>query len=380
MVIAVLSASNKTGVGTCNARTIRQVSLTIGCKAPKISRPTIMSDAMRRGSLPRERLPCQQDGQGSARLTITSRKWEVCGVRYPILIPVVAVGILASAGLSSVAAQDYPTRPIRTITTTSAGGLSDIFARAMGEELHKRWGQPLIVDNRPGGSQNVGVRACADAAPDGYTICILNTDPVVYNQFQTLVVNADLKVKSVDDLIAVSKARSGTLSYLTASPPLALYMEKLKTEQGADWVRVPFKGGGEAVNAIMSGSTPIGLIGLGNVIGQLQSGSMTALAMLNNIRAPQFPDVPTLAETGYRGAASGSWYGLFVPAGTPRPIIDKLAATIGEIVSAPAFRDRNLTSRGLVPAVNTPEQFAAAIKQERAVAEQVVKEAGLQPQ
>jgi tripartite-type tricarboxylate transporter receptor subunit TctC len=191
-------------------------------------------------------------------------------VGYTILVSVVAMGILASAGVYSAAAQDYPTRPIRTVTTTSAGGLSDIFARAMGEELHKRWGQPLIVDNRPGGSQNVGVRACADAAPDGYTICILNTDPVVYNQFlfknlpfdpdksvlpvtnlyhliQTLVVNADLKVKSVDDLIAVSKARSGTLSYLTASPPLALYMEKLKAEKGADWVRVPFKGGGDAV-------------------------------------------------------------------------------------------------------------------------------------
>ena len=161
--------------------------------------------------------------------------------------------------------------------------------------------------------------------PDKSVLPVTN----LYHLIQTLVVNADLKVKSVDDLIAVSKARSGTLSYLTASPPLALYMEKLKAEKGADWVRVPFKGGGEAVNAIMSGSTPIGLIGLGNVIGQLQSGSMTSLAMLNNIRAPQFPDVPTLAETGYRGAASGSWYGLFVPAGTPRPIIDKLAATIG---------------------------------------------------
>jgi len=325
-------------------------------------------------------------------------------VRPSIIGSVAVAGILAACGVADrAAAQDYPTRPIRTITTTSAGGLSDIFARAIGEELHKRWGQPLIVDNRPGGSQNVGVRACADAAPDGYTICILNTDPVVYNQFlfknlpfdpdksvlpvtnlyhliQTLVVNSDLKVKNVDELVAVSKARPGTLSYLTASPPLALYMEKLKTEKGADWVRVPFKGGGEAVNAIMSGSTPIGLIGLGNVIGQVQSGSMTALAMLNNIRAPQFPDVPTLEQTGYRGAASGSWYGLFVPAGTPRPIIDKLAATIGEIVSAPAFRDRNLTSRGLVPAINTPEQFAAAIRQERAVAAQVVKEAGLQPQ
>jgi tripartite-type tricarboxylate transporter receptor subunit TctC len=324
-------------------------------------------------------------------------------VRPSIVGSVTAAAILAACGVLSAAAQDYPTRSIRTVTTTSAGGLSDIFARAMGEELHKRWGQPLIVDNRPGGSQNVGVRACADAAPDGYTICILNTDPVVYNQFlfknlpfdpdksvlpvtnlyhliQTLVVNADLKVKTVDELVALSKARPGTLSYLTASPPLALYMEKLKTEKGADWVRVPFKGGGEAVNAIMNGSTPIGLIGLGNVIGQLQSGSMTALAMLNNFRSPQFPDVPTLEQTGYRGAASGSWYGLFVPAGTPRPIIDKLAATVGQIVSEPAFQNRVLINRGLIAAINTPEQFAAAIKQERAVAEQVVKEAGLQPQ
>jgi tripartite-type tricarboxylate transporter receptor subunit TctC len=107
---------------------------------------------------------------------------------------------------------------------------------------------------------------------------------------------------------------------------------------------------------------------------------MTALAMLNNIRSPQFPDVPTLEETGYHGAASQSWYGLFVPAGTPRPIVDKLAAVFAEIVNAPGFSERNLISRGLVSAINTPEQFAAAIKAERAVAQQVVKEAGLQPQ
>src|SRR5215471_14938929 len=179
-------------------------------------------------------------------------------------------------------ADDYPTRPIRVITNTSAGGLSDIFARAVGEEIRKDWGQPLIVDNRPGGSQNVGSRVCSDSTGDGYTICILNADSIVYNQFlfksipfdpvnglvpvtnlyhliQTLVVNASLGVKSVDELIALSKQKPGTLSYLTAAPPLALYMDKLKDEKGADWVRVPFRGGGEAVNSIMNGSTPIGL-------------------------------------------------------------------------------------------------------------------------
>jgi tripartite-type tricarboxylate transporter receptor subunit TctC len=313
------------------------------------------------------------------------------------------VGLLVTAGASPALAQDYPSRPIKAVTTTSAGGISDIFMRALGEVLQKRWGQAIVVENRPGGMQNVGARACSEAPPDGYTICILNTDPIVYNQFllksmpfdpekgvepvtnlyhliQMLVVNAQLKVKTIDELIALSKAKPGTLSYLTASPALALYMERLKEHKGADWVRVPFKGGGEAVTAILNGSTPIGLIGEGNVIGQIHVGAMTPLVMLNNIRSPQFPLVPTLAETGYTGAPSQSWYGLFVPPGTPRPIIDKLSKEIGNIVGDPAFRERHLISRSLVPAANTPEQFAEQIHKDRAVAQQVVKDAGLEPQ
>jgi tripartite-type tricarboxylate transporter receptor subunit TctC len=267
----------------------------------------------------------------------------------------------------------------------------------------KRWGQPIVVENRPGGMQNLGARACTEAAPDGYTVCILNAEPVAYNQFltknmpfdpekglqpvtnlyhliQTLVVNSQLRVKSVDELIALSKAKPGTLSYLTASVPLALYMETLKSQKGADWVRVPFKGGGEAVNAVLSGSTPIALIGEGNVIGQIRAGKMTPLVMVNNIKSPNFPEVPTLAETGYTGTPSRSWYGLFVPAGTPRPIVDKLAKEVASIVNDPAFRERHLTARSLVPAISTPEQFAEDIRKDRASAQQVVKAAGLEPQ
>jgi len=300
-------------------------------------------------------------------------------------------------------AQDYPTRPIRALTTTSAGGISDIFMRALGDELLKRWGQPIVVENRPGGMQNLGARACSEALPDGYTICILNAEPIAYNQFllknmpfdpekgvqpvtnlyhliQTLVVNSQLNVKTIDELIALSKAKPGTLNYVTAAVPLALYMETLKKEQGADWVRVPFKGGGEAVNAVLSGSTPIALIGEGNVIGQIRAGTMTPLVMLNNIRSPNFPDVPTLAETGYTGPPSRSWYGLFTPAGTPRPIVDKLANAVAAIVDDPTFRERHLSARSLVPAINTPEQFAAEIRKDRTLAQEVVKAAGLEPQ
>jgi len=304
---------------------------------------------------------------------------------------------------TAAAADDYPNHPIRVLTTSSAGGISDIFMRVLGEEMRQRLGQPLVIENRPGGAGNIGARSCAEAPPDGYTICIINADPIIYNQFlfkklpfdpdhgltpiinlfhliQVLVVNSDLNVKSVDNLIAVSKQKPGTLSYLTASVPLAVYMESLKRDKGADWVRVPFKGGGEATNAILGGSTPIGLIGLGNVISQIQAGKMTALALTNNIRTPLLPNVPTFADLGYKGAASQTWYGLFAPAGTPKPIVDKIAAEVTRVVGDPAFRDKYIISRGQVPAINTPEEFAAEIKADREGAREVVKESGLEPQ
>jgi tripartite-type tricarboxylate transporter receptor subunit TctC len=284
-------------------------------------------------------------------------------------------------------AQEYPLRPIRAISNQSAGGLSDIFMRALGEELHKRMGQPVVVENRPGGAQNIGVRACQDAPADGYTICILYSDALVYNPhlfkklpfdenglrpitnlfylIQTLVVNSALKVKTVDELVALSKAKSGTLSYLTAAPPLALYMEKLKEHKGADWVRVPFRGGGEAVNAVLSGATPIALLGEGNVSAQIRAGTMTPLVMLNNIKSPNFAGVPTLAESGYTGPASRAWFGLFAPAGVPAPIVETIYREVAGILNDPGFKERHLTARSLVSALNTPEQFAEEIKRNR---------------
>src|SRR5437868_2141640 len=132
---------------------------------------------------------------------------------------------------------------------------------------------------------------------------------------------------------------------------MVLYMETLRREQGADWVRVPFKGGGEAVNAILSGSSPVALFGEGNVIGHIRAGKMTPLAMLNNIRSPNFPQVPLLTEVGYSGPPSRSWYGLFTPAGTPTAIVQRLSKEVNDIVGDPAFRERHLTARSLVPAI-----------------------------
>ncbi len=300
-------------------------------------------------------------------------------------------------------AEDYPTRTIKVLTTSSAGGLSDIFMRVLADKLRQRLGQNIIIENRPGGAGNIAMGACAAAKPDGYTICIVDADPLIYNQYlyknltynpetgltpivnlfsiiQALIVNTELKVNTVDDLVALSKAKKGTLSYLTASLPLVVYMEHLKKEKGADWVRVPFRGGGEATNAVLSGSTPIALIGIGNVMPHIKAGKMKALALANNIRTPQLPSVPTLADTGYKGPPSRSWYGLFAPAGTPRPVIDRINKEVRAIVGEKDFQEKNLFPRGLVPALDTPEEFTAEIKAGRATAQQVVKDAGMEQQ
>jgi tripartite-type tricarboxylate transporter receptor subunit TctC len=319
---------------------------------------------------------------------------------YRILLAALAALSLCA---SHAFADDYPSRPIRVFTTSSAGGISDVFMRVLGDALRPSLGQPLIIENKPGGAGNNGARACAEATPDGYTICIINADPMIYNQYlyknlpfdpekgltpivnlfhliQVLVVNSSLNVKTVDDLVAASKAKPATLNYLTASVPLVVYMDRLHKEKGADWVRVPFRGGGEAVTAILGGTTPIGLIGLGNVISHIKAGKMTALALVNNIRTPLLPNVPTLADLGYKGAASETWYGLFAPTGTPKPIIDKIHDAVAKVFTDKEFVDKYVISRGQVPAINTPEAFAAEIKTERAAAADVVKESGMQPQ
>lgn len=314
-----------------------------------------------------------------------------------------AVALGAALITTQALADNYPIRPVRVFTTSSAGGISDIFMRALNEKMQPYLGQPLIIENKPGGAGNIAARFCQEAPPDGYTICIINADTMIYNQFlykqvpfdpekgltpivnlfhliQVLVVNSSLNVKTVDELVAASKSKPGTLNYLTASIPCVVYMDTLKKERGADWIRVPFKGGGEAVTAILSGTTPIGLFGLGNVQAHLKAGKMTALALVNNIRTPQLPDVPTLADLGYRGAPSQTWYGLFAPSGTPKPIIDRLNAEVRRAFEDKEFVDKFVITRGQVPAINSPEEFAKEIVTDRVDANKVVKLSGMEPQ
>jgi tripartite-type tricarboxylate transporter receptor subunit TctC len=302
-----------------------------------------------------------------------------------------------------VAADDYPTRPIRAITATSAGGTSDIFMRLIGDRILKDWGQPIIVENRPGGNMMIGGRACADAPNDGYTICILPIETLSYAPFlyknvpydpqkdfvpitnpffntQVLVAGAALEVKTLDQLAALSKAKPRTLSYTVPSASLALFMDKWKAATGADLVRVPFRGGAEAVNGVLSGATPVAMFGLANWTAFLRGGQVRGLAIDSAERSPLFPDIPTLGELGYGTNPTRIYFGIVAPAGTPAHIVHKLRDEIAAIGNDPEFRRKRLIDMGLDPVLNTPEEFAAYLKQDRANAERVVRESGLQTQ
>ncbi len=307
---------------------------------------------------------------------------------------VLLVMIVAGAFIVAPAeAQPYPAKPVRIITANSAGGTSDIFVRALGDELQKRWGQPAIIDNRSGGGMNIAGRACAEAGNDGYTICILPNETLTLNQFtyksipydpekdfepitnafintQVLVVSAALGVGSLDELAALSKA--------TLAIPMQITMEKWKQKTGADLVSVPSRGGGDIVTGLLTGTTPVAIVGLPNFIQHIRSGTVKALAVDSDARSALFPDVPTLNELGFPNLAP-VYFGFVAPSGTPAPIIARLHEAISRIGNEPGFRQKRLIDIGIQPVFDTPEQFARYLKEQRINAARLIAESGFQP-
>ena len=310
--------------------------------------------------------------------------------------------MMAAPALAQESAASFPSKPLRAITALSAGGSSDILMRVIGEQFLKKTGQSIVVDNRPGGAFNIAGQACGDSAPDGYTICLLPIETLSYNQFMFkklaydpksfepitnavfvtagLIVNSSLGAKTLPELAAVSKAKPNTLSYMSPAVPLAYFVETWKKESGADLVTVPYRGGADAANAILGGSTPVAFSGIANFIPHIRSGAMNAITVDVETRSPLLPDVPTLRELGYKGPLTQAFFGFVAPKGTPKPLIDKLNQIIVEIASDKAFVEKNMVNLGLIPILDTPEQFAKYLKENWVLAERIVKESGLEPQ
>jgi tripartite-type tricarboxylate transporter receptor subunit TctC len=326
----------------------------------------------------------------------------------PRLAPKLSMFVLAAlsfiaAVAAPAAAQDYPNRPIRVIIAVAPGGVSDIFMRALGDRLTAILKQPFIMENKPGGTFNIATRNCAEATPDGYTICLLPGEPLTYNQFlfknpgydpikditpitnlfiitQVLAVNTALAVKDFDQLAKVSKDKAGTLSYTAPSLAHATFIEGFKKKTGADMVGVPFKGGGDAMANFLSGSVPIVFLGLGNVLPYIESGKAQVLASDGQQRSPLIRDVPTVKELFKDIELTQAYFGLVAPAKTPTDVIATLNRAIGEVYKDKDFIEKQLVSRGLEPAFSTPAEYGAFLGRDRAIAERIVKESGRQPQ
>ncbi|MGE4243465.1 Bug family tripartite tricarboxylate transporter substrate binding protein [Ramlibacter sp.] len=318
--------------------------------------------------------------------------------RTPLLRAVLVVTAALFASTSTVA-QDYPNRPIRIVNPYAPGGSTDPVVRPIAEKMTEALGQAVIVENKPGAGTNVGSELVAKSKPDGYTLLLattalatspalykkLNYDPVkdlqpvvslIYAPF-ALVVSADLPVRSVQELIAYARANPGKLNYGSSGNggPIHLGMELFKSITKTDIVHVPFKGSGESIKALLSGEVQIALSPPVNFVQHEKAGRARMLAIASPKRVPGL-ELSTVAESGVPGFTSGVWMALFAPAGTPRPIVDKINAAVNRGLQNPDVV-RNLNALSMTVEGGTVEDITRMYLDEVRRWPPIVKAAGL---
>ncbi|MGZ8231855.1 MAG: Bug family tripartite tricarboxylate transporter substrate binding protein [Burkholderiales bacterium] len=317
--------------------------------------------------------------------------------RTPVRALCAALLALASAAAMAAATIEYPTRPIRYLVAFAPGGINDIMARIVGEKLTQSWGQPVIVDNRPGAGGNLAAGILARTTPDGYTFMNISTahtisqtlytkldyslerdlTPVVVlgNSPLIMVVNAGIPAKNLSELIA--EARKRNLIYASGGVGVIshLGMEMFKVAAKIDVTHVPFKGVGPAVPALISGEAHMMMNAIPELLPHTKGGKLRVIGSLTEKRHPFIADVPTFIEQGYKEFVMGNWTGIVAPAKTPKAVIDKLASEITRIIRAPEMSQR-LQEMGVDPMGGTPEEFGKLISAEIVRFGKAVKESG----
>jgi tripartite-type tricarboxylate transporter receptor subunit TctC len=313
----------------------------------------------------------------------------------------VLAALIAPQG-TALAQDNYPNRPIRVIASQGAGGLSDVWMRAVADELGPLLGGTVVIEDRAGAAGTIGARACGESAPDGYTFCIISTEAMVINPVinpvagfdpmkalapvtkafylqQVFAVTEQIKVKRFDELAALAKAKPKTLNYMSAALTKTAFVEDFNRQHGIDLQRVPFKGGGDAVNSMMTNTTQIAIFGIGNLIQLINAGKIVGLAIDGDKRSPLAPHIPTFREAGHTKHLAPTFFGIYAPTGTPRPMIDKFQAGVAKVASNPEFQKKHMDSRALTAVLNTPDEFTKELAQERIDALEAIKASGLHP-
>jgi tripartite-type tricarboxylate transporter receptor subunit TctC len=307
----------------------------------------------------------------------------------------IALALAAAAGGAS--AQAYPTKPIRLVVPFAPGGPADIQARLIGPKLTEAWGQPVVVENRPGGNTIIATELTARAEPDGHLIQVISAGFAInvslyaklpYDSVRDFapvtqltsgpaiaVVHPSLPVRSVKDLIALAKARPGQLTYASAGLPSQLAAELFKVMTGTDMVHVPYKGQSPAMIDLIAGHVQVSFPTMLGTLGHVEAGRLRALATTGAKRAPATPNLPTMIEAGVPGYVATNWFGTAVPARTPPAIVAKVSQEIARVLRLPDVGER-LLAQGLEPASSTPEEFSAYIKSEMTKWAKVVKASG----
>lgn len=296
-------------------------------------------------------------------------------------------------------AQPYPSRPVRFIVPFGAGGAVDIMSRAVGQKLSEQWNQPVIVDNRPGAGGNLGAELAARAAPDGYTLVLGDAAHAIgaslYKKLSydfardfapitlaavtplTVVVHPSIPAASVRELIQLARSKKGQIHFGSGGSGSSTHLagEMFKILAAVDLVHVPYKGVPAAVPDLLSGQVSVVFLPLPVALPHLRSNRIRALAITTATRSPALPDLPTVAESGITGYDASTWYGMMVPTGTPRVIVDRLHRDITAALRFPEINDR-LTAQGARIVASTPAEFAAHIRSEIAKWAKVVQATG----